>query len=82
MAGWIKMPLGMEVGLDPCDIALDWGSIFPTKRGTAPPLFGPCLLWSNGWNGWMKGPLGTGVDLVPGHIVLDGAPLSLQNGAQ
>jgi len=33
MAGWIKMPLGMD---------------FP-KRGRSPPIFGPCLLWPNGW---------------------------------
>ena len=32
MAGWIKMPLGMEVGLGPGDIVLD--------GDTAPPLKG------------------------------------------
>ena len=25
-----------------------WGTQLPLKRGTAPPLFGPCLLWPNG----------------------------------
>ena len=47
-AGWIKMPLGREVGLSPGDIVLD-GDLAHSKRGTAPPLFGPCLLWPNGW---------------------------------
>jgi len=47
-AGWIKMPLGTEVGLSPGHFALD-GDPAPPKRGTAPPpLFGPCLLWPNG----------------------------------
>jgi len=35
MAGWIKMPLGMD---------------FPKRvRSPPPPIFGPCLLWPNGW---------------------------------
>jgi len=34
-AGWTKMPLGMEVGLDLGDVVLD-GVAAPTKRGTAP----------------------------------------------
>ena len=37
VAGWIKMPLGREVGLDPGDIVLD-GDPAPRERGTAPPL--------------------------------------------
>ena len=47
MAGWINMPLGREVGLDPNNIMLD-GDPVPHKRGTAPPptLFGP---WPNDW---------------------------------
>jgi len=38
--GWIKMPLGTEVGFGPADIVLD-GAQLPTKMGTTPPLFGP-----------------------------------------
>jgi len=34
-AGWIKMPVGMEVGLDPGDSVLD-GDSAPPKWGTAP----------------------------------------------
>jgi len=40
-AGWIKMPLGMEVALGPGDIVLD-GDPAPRKGGTAaPPTFRP-----------------------------------------
>jgi len=44
------MPLGMEVGLGPGYVVLD-GYPAPPKKGhmTVPPLFGPCLLWPNGW---------------------------------
>jgi len=48
-AGWIKVPLGMEVGLGPGYIVLDGDPAPPNKGGTAPPIFGPCLLWPNGW---------------------------------
>ena len=46
-AGWIKMPLGMEVGLGPGDFALDWDPA-PPKKGAQPPIYCPCLLWPNG----------------------------------
>ena len=46
-AGWIKMPLGMEVGLGPGDFVLD-GDPAPLK-GAQSPISGPCLLWPNGW---------------------------------
>ena len=45
MAGCIKMPLGMEVGLGPGDF-VRWGP--PPQEGAEPPIFGPCLLWPNG----------------------------------
>jgi len=47
-AGWIKMPLGREVGLGPGDIVLDENQAPPRKKCSSPPLFGPCLLRSNG----------------------------------
>jgi len=51
-AGWIKIPLGTKVGLSPGD-SVRWApSPFPKRRwspGAKPPIFGPCLLWPNGW---------------------------------
>ena len=50
MAGWIKMALGMEVGLGSGHIVLDGDpASFPPQKGAEPPIFGPVLLWSNGW---------------------------------
>jgi len=51
MAAWIKMPLGMEVGLSPGDFVLDGDPVPPPQKGGRAPLqiFGPCLLWPNGW---------------------------------
>ena len=49
-AGCIKMPLGMDVGLGPGDFVLDGDPAPPSQKGVgAPPIFGPCLLWPNGW---------------------------------
>jgi len=48
-AEWIKMPLGAEVGLSIGDIVLDRNQL-PSPKGTRPqPIFGPCMLWPNGW---------------------------------
>jgi len=50
MAGCIKMPLGMEGGLGPGHIVLDGDSTpLPRKGAEPPPIFGPFLLWTNGW---------------------------------
>ena len=45
-AGWINMPLGMEVGLGPHD-CVRLGPRSP-QNGAQPPIFDPCLLWPNG----------------------------------
>ena len=70
--GWIKMKLGMQVGLGPGHIVLDGDPAPLPKKGAEPPIFGPCLLWPNGWMDqnatWNGGRSG------PGHIVLDGDP--------
>ena len=50
MGRWIKMSLGTEVDLGPGDIVLDGNPAPPPQKGAQqPPLFGPCLLWPNGW---------------------------------
>ena len=48
-AGWIKMPLGVEVGLGSGHIVLDGDPALPPPKVHSPPIFGPCLLWPNGW---------------------------------
>jgi len=63
MAAWIKMPLGMELGLDPGDFVLD--------GDTAPHKFSAhvyCVKTA----GWIKMVLGVEVGLSPGDFVLDG----------
>ena len=67
-AGWIKMVLGTKVGLSPGDFVLD-GDLAPPppKGGGAPPqIFGPCLLWPNGWMD--QDVLGTEIGLSLIHI--------------
>jgi len=49
MAAWIEMPLGTEVGLDPDDIVLHGDPAPLPEKGAQPPIFGPFLLWPNGW---------------------------------
>ena len=48
IAGWIKMPLGTEVGLGPSDIVLDGDSAPSLPKKGEPAILGPCLLWPDG----------------------------------
>jgi len=50
MAAWIKMSLGIELGLGPGDFVLDGDPAVLHQKGAEPPppIFGPCLLWPNG----------------------------------
>jgi len=78
MAGWIKMSLGMEVGLSTGNFVLDGEPApLPSKRG-APPQ---CLahVHSGQMAGWIKTALGMEVGLGPAHIVLDRDPAPLHN---
>jgi len=71
-AGWIKMPLGRQVGLSQSDcVSLGPRSPLP-KTGAEPPIFG--RVYCGETAGWIKMPLGAEVGLGPGHIVLDGDP--------
>ena len=47
--GWINMKLGMQVGLGPDRIVLDGDPAPLPQKRVEPPIFGPCLLWPNGW---------------------------------
>jgi len=58
-AGWIKMPLGTELGLSPGDIVID-GDLAPPKRGT----FRRMSIVAKRLDGSR-----------PGHIVLDRDPI-------
>ena len=48
-AGLTKMLVGMEVGLDPGDFVLDGDPAPPQGTALTHPIFGPYLLWPNGW---------------------------------
>jgi len=66
MAGWIKTPLGTEVG----DIVFYWDPA-PPKKGAQPlPIFGPCLLGQT--TVCIRIPHGMEVGLSLGDILLDG----------
>ena len=45
MAAWIKMSLGMELGLDPGDFVVDGDPVAASpKGGTDPPNFRPMFI--------------------------------------
>jgi len=70
MAGWIKLPFGMEVKLDPGDVLLlvRWGRSSPVlKRGTVPQF--SVHVYCGQTAGWMKTPLGKEVDRPRLHCV-------------
>jgi len=72
--GWIKMPLGVVVGLSPGHIVLD-GDRPPQKRGTAPNFWTMSVMVK--WLDGIKTPLDREVGLGLGDIVLDGDPAPL-----
>ena len=67
--GWIKMKLGMQVGLGSGHIVLHGDPSL--ANGAHPPIFSPCLLWP--WL-WIKMPLSMEVGLGPDDFVLGGDP--------
>jgi len=67
MAGWIKMPLGMEVGLDPSDTVLDGDPAPPPLNGHSPQF--SASVRCGKMAGWTKMPLGMEVGLGPGNCV-------------
>jgi len=84
MAGWIKMPLGLKVGLGPDDFVLDGEPATPSpKGGVAPrPQFLAHVHCSQTAE-WIKTALGMEVGLGPGHTVLDEDPTPLpKKGAE
>jgi len=71
VAGWIKMPLGTEVGLIPGDIVL-YGDRAPPKRGAASQFLDHVCCGQMAR--CIRIPVGTEVGLGPGDFVLDGDP--------
>ena len=65
--GWIKMKLGVEVGLSPGHIVLDGDPAPLPNRGTAPQFLAHVCCGQTA--GWIKMPLGMEVGLGLGHIV-------------
>jgi len=45
----VLWPNGMQVGLGPGHIVLDGDPAPLPQKGAEPPIFGPHLLWPNGW---------------------------------
>ena len=79
MAGWIKLPRGMDVGLGPGD-CVRWRLRSPFQKGAEPPPQFSAHVYCGQTAGWVKTPLGTEVDLGPGHIVLDGVRAARERG--
>jgi len=80
MAGWTKLPLGMEVGLGPGDFLFDGNPATRRKKGTPTATQFLAHVCCDQTAGWMEMPFGTEVDLGPGHIVLDGVPALRERG--
>jgi len=72
MAAWIKMPLGMEVGLSPGDFVLDENPAAPPQKKAEPQIL--AHVYCGQTAGWIKMALGTEVGLSPGDFVLGGNP--------
>jgi len=54
MAGWIKMPLGTEVGLGPDDFVLDGDPLHLPKKEAEPPKFS-AHVYCGQTAGWIDG---------------------------
>ena len=67
-AGWIKMALGMAVGLGTGDTVLDGHPAAPPPRRDSPPISAHDCCGQTA--GWVKMPLGTEVGLHPGEATL------------
>jgi len=73
MAAWIKMSLGMELGLGPGDFVLDGDPARPPQKGGGAPKFS-AHVYCGQTAVWIKLVLGIEIRLSPGDFVLDGDP--------
>ena len=75
MAAWIKMPLGMELGLSPGDFVLDGDpTLAYQKKGAEPPPQFSAHFYRGQTAACIKMPLGMEVGLSLGDFVLNGEP--------
>jgi len=79
-AGWMKVALGMEVGVGPVHIVLDGDTAPLSKRGQSPPQVS-VHLYRGQTAGCIKMPLGMEVGLSPCDFVLDGDPAPYPGGS-
>jgi len=85
MAGWIKMPFSMAVGIGPGDFVLDGDPAPPPQKGRrAPPpkKTKSAHIYCGQTAGYIKMPLGMEVGLSSGDFVLDGDPHRPQKRAE
>ena len=79
--GWIKMKLGMQVGLlCPGHNVLDGDPHPPPRKGNSPLHQFSAHICCGKMAGWIKMPLGMEVGFGPGDFVLDGDPAPPKKG--
>ena len=74
MAGWIKMPLGTEVGLGPGDFVLDRDPAPRPQKAVGAPSFRTMSIVAKRQDGSRWHLAWRWVSVGPDHIVLDGNP--------
>jgi len=81
-AVWIKLVLGMVVGLIPGDFVSDGEPAPLPKKGRSPPPQFSAHLYCGQTAGCIQMPLGMDVGLSPGDFVLDGDQVPLPKGGR
>jgi len=79
-AGWIKMPLGTDVGLGRGHMVLDGDPAPKLQKGTQQHPHFSVRVYCDHTPGWIKMPLDKVVGFGPDHIVLDEDPAPPNKG--
>jgi len=72
MVGWIKMKLGIQVGIGPGNIVLGGDPAPPPPKGHSPQF--SAHIYCGQTAGWIKMVLGMEIGLSPGDFVLNKDP--------
>jgi len=72
MVGWIKMKLGIQVGIGPGHIVLGGDPAPPPPKGHSPQF--SAHIYCGQTAGWIKMVLGMEIGLSPGDFVLNEDP--------